>query len=143
MADITITAASVVPGASASQVAGIAGETITAGMAVYYATGTQLWMKALANGTAAQSGSGVQYGIALTSSSLNQPIMVDVNDPNGITIGGTTVVGTVYVVSAAAAGGICPWADLASTNYVTILGVGKSSNRIQFVSDGATGIIHA
>lgn len=143
MADITVTAASVAPGASSVQIQGIAGETITAGMAVYFNASTSKWMKATAAGTAAQSGNGTQYGIALTGSSNGQPIVVDTSDPNGISIGGTTVVGTIYCVSAAAAGGICPWADLVATNYVTPIGVGAASNKIVFLSSGATGIQHA
>lgn len=143
MADITITPANVVAGSNASiRNDGYARETITAGMAVYYDSATSGWKKALANGTAAQSGNGVAFGIALNGASSGQPLSVDTGDSAGISIGGTTVVGTIYVVSAAAAGGICPWADLASTNYVTILGIGQSSNKIQLVGN-ASGIAHA
>lgn len=143
MADITITPANVVPGSGATQVQGTAGETITAGMAVYYKSSDQRWWKAQADGTAAESGNGTMYGIALTGSSAGQPIFVDTFDgTTGITIGGTTVVGTIYCVSATA-GGICPWADLASTNYVTVLGVGAPSNKILMVQNAATGIAHA
>lgn len=139
MADITITAASVVPGANSTQIQSTAGETITAGMAVYLKTSDSRWWKAQADGTAAESGSGTSYGIALCGASAGQPIVVDIADSAGITIGGTTVVGTVYCVSATA-GGICPWADLVSTNYVTILGVGDSSNKIKMLTNAATGI---
>ena len=143
MADITITAASVVPGANATQIQGTAGETITAGMAVYLKSSDSRWWKAQADGTSAESGVGSNtLGVALTGSSAGQPIIVDTADTNGITIGGTTVVGTVYCVSATA-GGICPWADLASTNYVTIVGVGDTSNKIKMIVGGATGIAHA
>jgi len=139
MADITITPANVIPGSGSSQQTGTAGEAITAGMAVYLNSSTQKWMKALASDTAAKSGSGVTYGIALNGASANQPITVDTADPNGISIGGTTVPGTIYCVSATA-GGICPWADLVSTNYVTVIGVGASGNKIVMLSNGATGI---
>lgn len=143
MADISITAANVVPGTSATQVQGTAGATITAGQAVYYDSASSLtWKLAQADGTALESGSGTQYGIALCGASSGQPFVVDTVDTNGITIGGTTVVGTIYCVSATA-GGICPWADLASTNYVTVLGVGKTGNKIATVSGGNTGIAHA
>lgn len=142
MADITITPGSVAPGSSSTQISGTAGETITAGMAVYFDTATQTWKKALAAGTALQSGNGTQYGIALTGSSSGQPIVVDTSDANGITIGGTTVVGTIYCVSATA-GGICPWADLVATNFVTILGIGDASNKIKMIPNGNSGIAHA
>lgn len=142
MADIAVTPASVAPGASSVQIQGIAGETITAGMVVYLNPTTSKWMKALAAGTAQQSGNGTQYGIALTGSSNGQPIVVDTSDPNGISIGGTTAVGTIYCISATA-GGVAPWADLVATNYVTPIGVGAASNKIVFLSNGATGIQHA
>ena len=80
--------------------------------------------------------------IALCGASAGQPVVVATSDTGGITIGGTTTVGTIYCVSATA-GGICPWADLASTNYVTILGVGQTGNKIVTISGGATGIAHA
>lgn len=142
MADIAVTPASVAPGASSTQIQGIAGETITAGMAVYQKSTDSKWYKALASGTAQQSGNGVTYGIALTGSSAGQPIVVDTSDPNGIAIGGTTVVGTLYCVSATA-GGICPWVDLVATNYVTVLGVGQAGNKIVSIANGNTGIQHA
>lgn len=139
MADITITPANVAPGTSATQISGIAGETITAGMAVYFKSSTQKWMKAACGATAEESGYGVQYGIALTGSSLNQPVVVDTSDANGITIGGTTVQGAAYVVSATP-GGICPIEDLVAGNFVTILGVGQTGNKIVGISNAATGI---
>jgi hypothetical protein len=99
MADISVTAASVVPGANATLIQSTAGETITAGMAVYLKASDSRWWKAQADGT-------------------------------------------IYVVSATA-GGICPEADLASTNYVSILGVGSTAAVIKMLANGATGIAHA
>lgn len=46
-----------------------------------------------------------------------------------LTIGGTVVVGTVYVVSATA-GGIAPSADLATGWYTTILGVATTAAKL-------------
>lgn len=142
MADIAVTPANVKEGANASKTTGIAGESITSGQAVFLNTATQKWMKAQSDGTLLESGKGTQYGIALTTSSLDQPIVVDTLDAAGITIGGTTIVGTIYVVSATP-GGICPWADLVATNYVTIIGVGATGNKLVSVGNGATGIQHA
>jgi hypothetical protein len=141
MSAIVITPANVIPGASASQVSGTAGETITAGMSLYYDTVALTWKKALAAGTALQSGAGTQYGIALCGASAGQPVTVDLNDSAGITIGGTTAVGTIYCVGATA-GEIVPEADIATTNYMTILGVGMTGNKIKFVTNGASGIAH-
>lgn len=118
---------------------GTAGETITAGMSVYFNSSTSLWMKADANDTAVKSGSGTSYGIAACGSSNGQALSIITADSGGLTIGGTTTAGTVYVVSATA-GGICPWADLTSTQYVTILGIGQASNKIKVFQGGASGL---
>jgi hypothetical protein len=143
MADITVTAASVVPGSNATQIQGTAGETITAGMAVYLKSTDTKWWKAQADGTSAESGVGSNtLGIALCGASAGQPIVVDVADSTGITIGATVAAGTVYVVSATA-GGICPEADITAGQYLSILGVGSSTTVIKMLTGGATGIAHA
>jgi hypothetical protein len=72
--------------------------------------------------------SAVAVGIALNDAADGQPISYLVS--GGIDPGATVAVGTVYVVSANAAGGIAPVSDLASTEYVTILGVGVTTSRI-------------
>ena len=40
-------------------------------------------------------------------------------------------IGTVYVLSAAAAGGIAPWADLVSTDIVSVLGVATATTELE------------
>ena len=60
----------------------------------------------------------------------------------GTILGGTVAVGQAYVVSAANAGGIAPYADLASTNQVTLLGVGQTTSRIKLAGN-ASGIAKA
>jgi hypothetical protein len=142
MADISVTAASVVPGANATLIQSIAGETITAGMAVYLKASDSRWWKAQADGTAAESGNGTTLGIAVCGASAGQPLVIDTADSAGITIGGTVVVGTIYVVSATA-GGICPEADITAGQYLSILGVGSSTTVIKMLTGGATGIAHA
>lgn len=93
-----------------------------------YLSAAGKYMKALAAGTAIQSGSGASnFGVALTGSSLNQPITIQTG--GSITIGGTVAVGTQYAISATG-GGICPVADLASTNFVTFLGVASTTGII-------------
>lgn len=138
MADITITAASVVPGSDANVIQGTAGETITAGMAVYYNSTTSKWLKAQCDGTAVEAGSG-GVGIALTGSSNNQSINVQI--AGSVTIGGTVVATTPYIVSATA-GGICPYADLASSQYATFLGY-ASTTGIIVMARNATGVTKA
>lgn len=119
-ADLTITAASVVSSASTTK-DGTAGEAITAGQAVYLKSSDGLLWKAQADGSAAE---GAAVGIALNGGAAGQPIKYQY--AGDITIGATVAVGILYCVSAAA-GGICPSADLASSDYVTLLGIGKTA----------------
>lgn len=122
MADLTITAANVVKGQNASiDRTRNAGEALTAGQAVYIKSSDDKYWKAQADGTAEEA---TVAGVALHAAAANQPIAVQTGGE--ITIGATVVVGTIYVVSAAA-GGIAPWADLVSTNKVSILGHGKTA----------------
>jgi hypothetical protein len=122
MADLTITAANVTTTAT-NQKLGKAGATITAGEGLYQATdGTLHPAKADTTVDAAF------VGIALNGGSTGQPISYQ---PSGlVTIGATPVVCTIYVVSAANPGGIAPWADLASTNKLTVIGYGYSATQL-------------
>lgn len=141
MADISITPGSVLPGTSAvTSVPGttdVYGETVTAGMAVYLKVSDKKIYKALANGTAAQA---AHIGIARIGGSAGQPAIWQ--SGGTIAIGGTTVAGTIYCLSKNNAGGIGPWADLAATNYVSIVGVGDGlGNIVQGINN--TGVLHA
>ena len=110
MADITITPASVVKGAGAAVRSNFnAGEAITAGQVVYKKAADGEWYKAQNDGTAEEAGVGVELGIALHPSADGQPLVVQT--AGLVTIGGTLVPGTEYVVSATA-GAIAPHADL-------------------------------
>jgi hypothetical protein len=86
-------------------------------------TTTNKLMKAQATGTLA-AGTFVFKGIALHGASLSQPLRLQ----NGgtITMGATVAIGQAYFLSAAAAGGVCPYADLASTNWVVFIGIGTT-----------------
>ena len=115
MADLTITPASVIAGADAVKNGGIAGETILAGQAVYLkAADSRLWL-ALATTAAAATA----VGIALHAALAGQPLVYI--EGGSLVIGATTSKATTYMVSAAA-GGICPQADLVSTNKISYLG---------------------
>lgn len=122
MADLTITAASVLPGSNAAVVQGTAGETITAGKVVYQSSATKKWM--LADNDSATAEAKVPQGIALNGAALNQP--VSVQKSGDITIGATLTPGTAYYLSSTA-GGICPVADVASGDNVVLLGLAKSA----------------
>lgn len=124
MADLTITAASVAKDTATAQTAsGIAGETITAGMALYQLASDSKLYKADANSAAAI---GV-IGVSLHASLAGQPIVYQTSGK--ITIGATVAVGTIYVLSATA-GGIAPSTDLASGWYTGIVGVATTTTVI-------------
>lgn len=123
MADITITPANVVAGASAGLAAGTAGETIVAGKAVYLASATKKWMLADSNSVTAEARKA--GGIALNGAALNQPLGVQVS--GDITIGATLTAGVAYYLSDTP-GGICPVADVGAGEYVCLLGLAKSTS---------------
>lgn len=122
MADLTITAANVIPGANATLVQGRAGETIAAGKAVYLDDTAKKWK--LADSNSATVGANKAGGIAVNGASLNQPITVQT--AGDITIGATLVAGSEYLLSETA-GGIQPRADLGSGENVCSLGLAKST----------------
>jgi hypothetical protein len=123
MTDISITAGSVVKGANAIVETGHAGETVTAGQAIYLDTSTMLYMKADSN--AATAAARQVRGIALNGASANQPLAIQ--KAGDITIGATLTGGTTYYLSDSP-GGICPLADVGSGEYFCIIGIAKSSS---------------
>lgn len=129
MADITITAASVVAGAGARTENGIAGAAVTAGQIVFLDSATTgKWQLADADAaTAAARGQG-KIGVALNGAALNQPLAVQTEGP--ITIGATVVAGTAYYLSPTP-GGIAPLADILAGDYVTLVGIATSASVIK------------
>jgi hypothetical protein len=123
MADLSITAASVVADPSASRVSGQAGETITARAAVYLSSTTKKWMLADSNSATAEAKKAV--GVALNGAALNQPIAICTSGP--VTIGATLVAGDAYYLSETP-GGIQPAADLGAGENVCLLGMAASTS---------------
>lgn len=123
MADLTITAANVIPssGARRSEYFIDTGVTVTAGQAVYVDT-TSGKLK-LADADAAASA--LALGIAELGGSPGQKIPV-VYEDDAFTAGATLVVGETYVVSTTA-GGIAPLSDLAAGDFTTILGIATTA----------------
>lgn len=121
MADLTITAASVVAGTNSQQETGTAGEAITAGQVVYRDS-TRKWK--LADSDSDTDAARRATGIALNGAAANQPITV--HRSGDITIGATLTAGTAYYLSATA-GGICPVADVGAGESVCLLGLAKST----------------
>lgn len=122
MADLTLTAANVVAADNAVKESGLAGETITAGKAVYKSPTSKKWM--LADSNSATAAAKTAGGIALNSASLNQPVTV--MKSGDVTIGGTMTAGAAYFLSDTA-GGICPDADVGAGENVCQLGIAKST----------------
>jgi hypothetical protein len=125
MADLSITAASVVAGSGARKVNGTAGATITAGQVVYLDSSDSKYK--LADNDSATAAVRSPAGIALHGASSNQPLTILTAGP--ITIGATVAAGDVYCMSSTA-GGICPVADIAAGDYNTIIGIGTSTTVI-------------
>ncbi|MXN45918.1 hypothetical protein GR138_12010 [Shinella kummerowiae] len=121
MADLTITAASVVAGTNSTRDHGTAGETIAAGKAVFLEPTTNKWMLSDNNGT----GTRTVNGIALNGASFNQPLAI--HKSGDITIGATLTAGTDYWLSGTA-GGICPVADLDTGMDPVLIGIAKSAS---------------
>lgn len=125
MADVTVTAADVLAQSDASYSDGTSGATITAGMAVYVDASDSNKIK-IADVTTSAATATVK-GIALTGSSSGQPVRYQTGGT--VDIGGTVVVGTIYVLSAS--GAISPAADLITNDYVSVIGVAVTANNIQ------------
>lgn len=123
MTDISITAGNVVKGTNATVENGHAGETITAGQAVYRDASTGLYMKADNNGASATIRT--PRGIALNGASANQPLAIQKS--GDITIGATLTPGTTYYLSDTP-GGICPLADVGNAEYAVIIGIAASAS---------------
>lgn len=124
MADLVITAASVIAAAGASvDRNGIAGATETAGKTVYQDSATGKWL--LADSNSATPAARVPGGIALNGASDGQPLAVC--HGGDVTIGATLVPGVAYYQSDTP-GGICPVADVGAGEYATLIGIAKSAS---------------
>lgn len=122
MADLVITAASVVAGSGAKKVTGTAGATITAGQVVYYDTATSTYK--LADTDSATAAVRSPAGIALNGAASGQTLAV--HKSGLLTIGATVTAGVAYYLSGTA-GGICPVADVAAGDYPCIIGIATSA----------------
>lgn len=126
MADLTVTAANVVPASDATIERNYnAGATVTAGQTVYLDTTTNTWKLADANASVLTAALG---GVALHGAAAGQPLAVITR--GGYNPGATAVVGMIYVLSATA-GGIAPMGDAVTGWYTSILGVATTASNIQ------------
>lgn len=125
MAELEITAGSVVPGTNPAYEDGTAGATITAGQALYKdASDSNKWKLADTNASATLANC---RGIATHGASSGQPIKVQTG--GGVNLGATLAVGRIYVVGATA-GSIAPQSDLATGWYTCILGIATTTSNM-------------
>jgi len=121
MADLVITASNVVPNTEAVVREGTADDVITAGKWVYKDAADNNYIKLADADTEAMS---QVVGMAVTGSSPGQPVKyVESGD---VTIGSGFTEGIFYALSATA-GGTAPLGDLTTGQYVTYVGMTKSS----------------
>jgi hypothetical protein len=122
MADLTITAASVLKGSGSSTVVGTAGASVTAGQVVYLDSATGTYK--LADCNSGTAGARSPAGIALHAASSGQPLVVLTGGP--ITIGAALTAGVAYYLSGTP-GGIRPVADNTTGDYPVIVGIATST----------------
>lgn len=122
MADLNISAESVVAGSNASKLHGFLGNSVSAGQVLYKSATTSLWLLADANGATEVIRRAI--GIALNGGAVNQPVVIQT--AGDITFGTIMDAGTSYYLSSDP-GGICPLADVGAGEYVVHLGIAKSA----------------
>jgi hypothetical protein len=122
MANLAITAGSVVAGTDAETQSGSFGEAVTAGQAVYKSSTNKKWMLADSNSVTPEARHAI--GIALNGGSTDQPAKVLTS--GDVTIGATLTPGTAYYLSDTP-GALCPVADVGTGEYVCLIGLAKSA----------------
>lgn len=122
MADLAVTASSVVAGVDATTEFGMAGETIAAGKAIYRSSTTKKWMLADNNSAIAEARKATAF--ALNSASASQPLAV--HKSGDLVLGGGLTPGAAYYLSDTP-GGICPLADVGGGEFVCLVGLAKSA----------------
>jgi len=120
VADITITAAGVIASSTAKTENGTSGATITAGQTVYLDTSTGRYELADADGAVDLRR---PRGIALNSAADGQAMRILTQ--GDLTMDGLTAGVTYY--QSPNPGGIAPRADVLAGDYVTVIGVAKST----------------
>ena len=128
MADLSITAANVLPSTSAITVTGVlhSGVTVTQGQALYqYADGTI----GLADSNGA-SPANTFYGIALSAGSPGQKITIATSDTGGFTFGASVSAGDPIYLSNTPGALTKTYSDIASGSTVIVIGGALTSTTI-------------
>lgn len=138
--DLVVTASQVLPGAAANIGRATAGEAITRGECIRLDASAANQAK-LSDADAGTDAEAKVDGVALNDAGVGQP--VDYQRPGDeltLGAGAAPVVGTVYVLSDTP-GGIKPAADLASGDRVTIVGVGKTGNKLHLLLNASNQVV--
>jgi len=122
MADISVTAASVVATGATQTETGKLGATVTAGQVVYKDPADGLLK--LSDNDNASAAIRAAYGIALNGGATGQPATIARKGP--VTFNAALTKGMVYCVSGTP-GAICPLADVTTGDDTIILGVATST----------------
>jgi hypothetical protein len=130
-ADVTVTAASVIPGPNADIITGTFGATVTAGQIVYLDPTAGTWKLADADASATTSGSDTKLGMAAGGGAAGQQGRIILSDDN-LTVGGTLLMTAPIYVLSGTAGGIAPIADLAAADYPVVLLIARSTTKAVF-----------
>lgn len=133
MADLSITAGSVLPGAGVVTEDGVSGAAITAGMACYRDTDGSYKISDSDSATALVRS---VRGIALNTASPGQPLRIQRSGE--ITIGATVVANTQYYLSNNP-GLLCPLADVGTGEFMTTIGLAKSTS-VLVLNVASTGV---
>lgn len=125
MADISQTPSEVRAGSGAVTELVTAGEAFPAGAPVYFNSSDGKYYEADANDAAKYEAS----GLALTGTDADEDKFIIQTGGRG-NVGGTTVTGEIYILSATAGSGgyIAPSSDLASGWYPVIIGIAVDDN---------------
>ena len=121
MADISVTASAVIAASTATKESGTAGATITAGQVVALDDTSGKYVLADADGSATIR---VPRGIALNGAGDGQPLTIAKSGL--VTFNAVLTAGVSYFLSPTP-GGIAPRADVLTGDYVTHLGIARST----------------
>lgn len=129
MADVTVTPANVEMTDDTVATTGIAGEALVQGQSAYLNSSGSRWYKSESDDTEAKAET---RGIVMTPAATGAQVVI----ATGGTIkpGATLSANTVYVLSVNS-GRFAPIADLATGNYVTLIGIGKSTTELSLLLD--------
>lgn len=143
MADLTITAASVIKGTGAQTATGTAGATITAGQPLY-ADSADLDFQGIAKLKLADANVSLALatcvGVSLHAALAGQPLTYQF--AGILAIGATVALDMPYAVSTTA-GLICPVGDLTTGNWLSVIGRATSTTALTLSIQNATAALGA